>query len=93
MTKDEYLWETQRLLSAEFSKYALGHPETDDQIPDGAEIIFQIRNNRPFNEWAKGITRKLHESGRPVILVEADDILPPLESRLVNPRIEVSASF
>ena len=43
MKKDDHFWELQRTLSAEFSKYVLSHLETDDQIPDNAQIVFHIK--------------------------------------------------
>lgn len=39
MKNDEYFLGTQRLLSAEFSKYTLAHPEVDDQIPNGSALL------------------------------------------------------
>ena len=93
MITDEYFWETQRMLSGEFSKYILSHPEAEEDIPNGAEIVFQIRGDAPFNKLAKETAAKLHETGRPIIIVDIDGILPPVESRLINPHIETAASL
>lgn len=89
MIDDKYFWELQRTLSAEFSKYALAHPEIDDQIPDNAQIIFHIKGHSEFNEWGETIGLAQRESNQPVIIVEIDDLAPPLESRLINPHLEV----
>lgn len=55
MSDEEYFWELQRTLSAEFSKYVLAHPELDDQIPNNAQIVFHIKGNTDFNNWSDQI--------------------------------------
>lgn len=94
MKKDDHFWELQRTLSAEFSKYVLSHPETDDQIPDNAQIVFHIKGQDNFNQWSEEINRSQREAHQPVIILEVDGIspLPPLvKSRLINPHLEVVA--
>lgn len=56
MMKDEHFWELQRTLSAEFSKYVLSHPETDNKIPDNAQIVFHIKGQDDFNKWSEDFT-------------------------------------
>lgn len=91
--KDELFWELQRTLSAEFSKYVLDHPEMDEQIPDGALVVFNLEDNPEFNEWAIGVAKSQREANQPVVVVKTQKLLPPLESRLVNPRVELSPAF
>lgn len=90
MIDERYFWDLQRTLSAEFSKYALAHPEIDDQIPNNAQIVFHIKGNTDFNEWSERTGLAQRESNQPVIIVEIDGVAPPLESRLINPHLEVS---
>lgn len=90
MINEKYFWELQRTLSAEFSKYVLAHPEIDDQIPDNAQIIFQLKGNADFNAWSKKISLAQREPNQPVIIIEIDALAPPLESRLVNPHLEAA---
>ncbi len=87
MVNEEYFWELQRTLSAEFSKYVLAHSEIDNQIPDNAQIIFHIKGNIDFNEWNEKIGLAQKEPDQPVIIVEIDELAPPLESRLINPHL------
>lgn len=90
MLSDEIYWKLQRTLSAEFSKYLLTHPETDEQIPDNAQIVFHIKGQDDFNRWSEEINRAQRESNQPVIIVEVEGIAPsppPLESRLINPHL------
>ena len=89
MNNEEYFWELQRTLSAEFSKYVLGHPEVDEKIANNAQIIFHLKGNADFNKWSEKVSRAQKEPNQPVIIVEIDGLLPPLESRLINPHLEV----
>ena len=86
---NEIFWEIQRTLTWEFSRYVLSHPEVEAKIPDGAEIIFRIKGNVEFNRWAKAISRNRHEARRPIVVVEVEGLSPPppVESRLINPRV------
>src|SRR5438046_1105434 len=87
MIDEKYFWELQRTLSAEFSKYVLAHPEMDEQIPNNAQLIFQIKGKADFNEWNERISLAQREAGQPVIKVAIDDLAPPLHSRLINPHL------
>jgi len=89
--KESDFWELQRSMGFEFSKYVLSHPEIDEQIPDGALVVFNMEENSEFNDWAKRIANSRREANQPVVMVKVQKLLPPFESRLVNPRVEVSA--
>ena len=91
MTNDKYFWELQRTLSAEFSKFILAHPDLDGQIPNNSQIVFHIKDNLDFNKWSERVNRAQRESNQPVVIVGIDDLAPPLESRLINPHLEVAS--
>lgn len=88
---EEMYWKIQRNLSSEFGKYVLEHPNLDKQIPDGAEIIFQIKDNPDFNQWAKEVAKALHEDKRPLLIVKIERLAPPIPtpSRIINPHLQV----
>ena len=90
MKNDKLFWEIQRTLSSEFSKYLLTHPEMDAQIPDGAQIIFHLKDQTDFNAWSERISVDQREANQPVVIIGVDDLAPPVESRLVNPHVEIS---
>ena len=87
--RNGFFWEIQRTLGWEFSRYALSHPELEDKIPDGAEVVFQIKGNAKFNRWARTVSRSQHESRRPIVLVKVEGLTPPppMASRLINPHV------
>lgn len=90
---NDFFWELQRTLSAEFSKYVLSHPEIDKQIPDKAQIVFNIENNPEFNEWAIQVTRLQQESRQPIVIVTVKELIPIPASRIINPKIELVSSI
>ena len=57
------------------------------EIPDNAQIIFQIKGKTDFNRWCEGVALAQKEPSQPVIKIEIDDLAPPLESRLINPHL------
>lgn len=92
MSKEIY-WEIQRTLGWEFDKYILTHSEIE--IPDNAQILFQLKGNSEFNKWALEIARTQREPNQPVLIVEVEDLAPPppVESRLINPHLELTTSL
>jgi len=85
--KDESFWELQRVLSAEFSKYVLAHPEIDDQIPDGAQVVFNLQDNVEFNDWALQVAHSQCEPKQPMIVVKIKGLIPVPTSRLIEPEL------
>lgn len=81
-------WELQRSLGFEFSRYILAHPEFAERIPLNALIVFQLKDNPGFNEWVIRIAKAHKEPDQPAIIIEVEKLLPPLESRLVNPTLQ-----
>ncbi|PKN00807.1 MAG: hypothetical protein CVU77_08605 [Elusimicrobia bacterium HGW-Elusimicrobia-1] len=83
-------WELQRSIGFEFSRYILKHPEFAKQIPANALIVFQIENNPEFNKLAMKTAKLNKEPGQKILTVEIEKLLPPFETRLVNPHLELS---
>lgn len=91
--KENEFWKMQRELSFEFSRYILAHPEIEQKIPLDAQIVFQLENSPEFNSWAKETAEKQQEKGQPIVIVHIDNLVPPLESRLVNPKVELVSNI
>ena len=88
MNNDKYFWELQRTLSAEFTKYLMTHPELDAKIPNNAQIVFHLKGHTEFNAWSEKIGLPQRDPSQSVVIIEVDDLTPPLTSRLVNPHVE-----
>lgn len=81
------------MLSFEFSRYLIGHPEMEDQIPKDALIVFLLEDDPDFNKQAIQLAKSKRETGQPVVIVRVQQLLPPTESRLVNPKLELVSSL
>lgn len=87
MKNNESFWELQRTLTAEFSKYVLSHPEIEDQIPDGAHVVFNLADNLEFNAWTIKVAKSQREKNQPMIIVKVKSLAPVSPSRLINPKL------
>ncbi len=88
MREEKIFWETQRTLSFEFSRYVLSNPEFAEKIPIGAQVVFLLDKDEKYNKRSMALAQVHKEEGAPVVFVKVDGLLPPLESRLMNPHVE-----
>jgi len=86
-------WELQRTIGFEFSRYILKHPEFARKIPANALIVFQIHDNPEFNTWAKKSAKSKKLTGQKILTVDIEKLLPPLETRLVKPQLNLAATI
>ncbi|MFH1288604.1 MAG: DUF5647 family protein [bacterium] len=92
MTEKKF-FEKSLTLSAEFSKYVLAHPKVGEQIPDDALVVFLLADDPKFNERSVTVARANREKNQPIIFVKAEGLAQPLESRLINPHLELSSAI
>lgn len=89
---EKELVEKSLTLSFEFQRYLIAHPEIAEKIPKEAQILFILKDDLEFTKREKRLAANLSKEGQPIIFVEVEKILPPLESRLVNPHIEFTSA-
>lgn len=80
-------------LSFEFSRYIIAHPEMEEQIPKGALVILLLEDDPVFSQRAMELAQTNRETNQPVVIVRIQKLLPPTESRLVNPRMELVSNL
>ena len=90
MTEDELVGKN-LILTAEFDRYLLEHPESSESISPNAQIVLLPEDDPELSRRNLELSEAQREPGQPVVYVRIEKLLPPL-SRLVNPRIEVSAT-
>lgn len=90
---DQGFFERSLELSTEFDRYILSHPELAERIPHDALIVFQLDEDPAFSQQSLQLARAHREPNQPVILVRVQTLRPPLESRLVNPRVEAVSTL
>ena len=93
MMTDKEFFERALEVSTEFDRYILTHPEMAEEIPQDALIVFLLENDSEFNEKSLEIAHKQREPGHSVVKVKVQKLLPPFESRLVNPQLELATNI
>jgi len=76
-------------LSIEFSKYIFEHPELEDKIPKGAQVVLLPEYDEKLSEYNLMIAEKQHEEGQPVVYVRIKRLLAPRLSRVEEAELEV----
>ena len=76
-------------ISFEFSRFLLAHPELDEQIPDGAMIIFDIADDRELTQYNRTLAQRNKDAGQPVMIVRIKGLAP---TRLLEPEVTRFAS-
>ena len=85
---DKEFFDKSLTLSFEFSRYIIAHPEVEQDIPKGALVVLLLEDDLEFNKRAMDLAQAKREPDQPLIIVRIQKLLPPMESRLVNPRVE-----
>ena len=86
MTEKEFI-DKSITLSFEFDRYLINHPDIADKIPLGASIIFELEDDREFTAKESKLAEELKKQGEKFVIVRVKKLLPPYESRLVNPEL------
>jgi hypothetical protein len=76
-------------LSIEFSKYIFEHPELEDKIPKGAQVVLLPKYDEELSAYNLMIAEKQREKGQPVVYVRIEKLLAPRLSRVSKAELEV----
>jgi hypothetical protein len=90
---DKEFFDKSLTLSFEFSRYIIAHPEVEEQIPKGALVVLILEDDPEFNKRAIELAQTKREADQPIVVVRVQKLLPPTESRLVNPRLELVSNL
>ena len=86
MTEKEFI-DKSITLSFEFDRYLINHPDIAEKIPLGASIIFELEDDPEFTAKENTLAEELKKQGEKFVKVRVKKLLPPYESRLVNPKL------
>ncbi len=75
-------------LSTEFSRYLFEHPELEDRIPLGAEVVLLPEFDSELRTFNLELGRKLEESGIEVAYIRITKLRPKTLSRIEGARME-----
>lgn len=89
MTEHE-LSEKRITFGFEFSRYLIAHPDTAERLPKDAAVVFLVDDDPAFTQRERELAKRLSESGQPVVIVHVRGLAPPVESRLIEPQVELA---
>ena len=79
------------ILSTEFDRYILEHPDIAEKIPLNAQIVFLTETDPELCKVNIEVAKKQHEKGQKVVYVRIGPIAPQL-SRLTKVNLEVATA-
>jgi len=86
--KDANLVEKNLELSFEFTRYLLDHPELEEQIPKGAQVILLPDYDEELKRFNLRNAQRQREKDQSVIYVRIKKLAVGRPSRLVGTKIE-----
>lgn len=89
---DKEFFEKSLEVSTEFDRFILTHEELARKIPDDSLIIFEIEDDPEFTAKSNQIARLRREPNQAVVKVKIKRLLPPLETRLLEPELKVTSN-
>lgn len=90
MTEHE-IFSRNLVLTTEFDRYVLEHPEFAEQIPENAQIVLLPQDDQELKEKNLQLAKMQREPGRPVVFVKIEKVASQM-SRLVNPVLRMEAA-
>lgn len=78
------------VLSTEFNKYLVEHPEIADRIPNNALVVLLPENDPALCRKNLALARRHREKNQAIVHVRIEKLAPPPKSRLVQPRLKVA---
>jgi len=90
MTEEE-VFVKNLILSTEFDRYILEHPDIAEKIPLNAQIVFLPETDPELSKINIEMAKKQHEKGQIVVYVHIGSIAPQL-SRLTKVNLEVATA-
>jgi hypothetical protein len=77
-------------LNIEVSKYIFEHPELEDKIPKGSQVVLLPEYDKELYEYNLMIAEKQREREQPVAYIKIKKLLSPRLSRVSKAELEVN---
>ncbi len=88
MNKEKEMMERNIELSAEFSRYLFEHPELEEKIPIGAEIILLPEFDQELKEYNLELGKDIESEDGKVVYIAIKNMRPKLLSRIEKIELE-----
>ena len=82
MNNEDSLIERNLELSAEFSRYLFEHPEMEEKIAVGSEIILLPEFDAELNEYNLKLGKEIESHGEKVVYLKIKNMRPKILSRI-----------
>ena len=76
-------------LGIEFSEYIFEHPELEENIPKGAQVVLLPKYDKELSDYNLVIAEKQREKGQPVVYVRIEKLLAPRLSKVSKAELEI----
>ena len=90
---EQRLAEQRITLSFEFSRYLMAHPNLAARLPKDAAVIFLVDDDPVFTQHERKLAKRLTKEGQRLVTVHVRGLAPPVESRLIEPEVELSPTI
>ena len=91
MMADQAIFSKNLVLSTEFDRYVLEHPEFAEKIPENAQVVLLPNDDQELRKMNLEIAEAQREPGQRVVYVEIEKVASQM-SRLVNPVLRMEAA-
>lgn len=91
MMTEQEIFSKNLILTTEFDRYVLEHPEFAERIPENSLVVLLPEDDMELRQKNIEIAKAQRESGQPVVYVEIEKVAPQM-SRLVNPVLRMEAA-
>lgn len=88
---EEEISEKRITFSFEFSRYLIAHPDIAERLPRDAAVIFLVDDDPVFTQHEQQLAERLTKEGQLVVTVHVRGLAPALESRLIEPQVELAS--
>jgi hypothetical protein len=88
MNKEQAMVTKNIELSAEFSRYLFEHPQVEERIPSGAEIVFLPEFDQELKEFNIGLGKQIEAEGGRVLYVAIKTMRPKTLSRFEDVELQ-----
>lgn len=88
MIKEKEMIEKNIELSAEFSRFLFEHPEIEEKIPVGTEIILLPEFDEELKEFNLRLGKDIETEGSKVVYISIKEIRPKVLSRIEKIELE-----
>ena len=91
MMTEQEIFSKNLMLSTEFDRYVLEHPEFAEKIPENAQVVLLPQDDPELRDKNLEIAKAQREPDQPVVYVEIEKVAAQM-SRLVNPVLRLEAA-